>query len=86
MNEYPKWVQRAPDIGAVLCLNAAEEKQLLDDWAAEQAGKAKAAETAAAAEKALRDAEVLAQAEAILQQQAAEKALADAEAKAAKGK
>jgi len=31
---YPKWVQRAPDIGAVLCLDEAEEKQLLDDWAA----------------------------------------------------
>lgn len=30
---YPKWVQRAPEIGAVLCLNEAEERQLLDDWA-----------------------------------------------------
>lgn len=42
-NEYPKWVQRAPDIGAVLCKNAAEEKQLLDDWDAEQLEKAEAA-------------------------------------------
>jgi hypothetical protein len=30
---YPKWVKRAPDIGAVLVLNAADEQALLDDWA-----------------------------------------------------
>lgn len=29
---YPKWVQRAPDIGPVLCLTPEDEKQLLDDW------------------------------------------------------
>lgn len=57
---YPKWVQRAPDIGAVLCLSEAEERKLLDDWAAEQtAGAAKAA-AAAEAEALLRDAELAA--------------------------
>lgn len=35
-NEYPKWVQRAPHIGAVLCLNAKEEAKLLEDWELEQ--------------------------------------------------
>lgn len=34
---YPKWVQRAPEIGAVLCLNEAEESQLLADWSARSA-------------------------------------------------
>jgi len=34
---YPKWVQRAPDIGAVLCANEAEEQKLLSDWGAELA-------------------------------------------------
>lgn len=33
---YPKWVQRAPYIGAVLCLNEEEETQLLADWEAQQ--------------------------------------------------
>lgn len=33
---YPKWVQRAPHIGAVLCLTEEEEKQLLDDWKSQQ--------------------------------------------------
>lgn len=31
---YPKWVTREHGIGPVLCLNEAEEKALLDDWAA----------------------------------------------------
>lgn len=35
-NEYPKWVQRAPHIGLVLCLNAREEQKLLEDWELEQ--------------------------------------------------
>lgn len=34
---YPKWVQRAPHIGAVLVQDEAEEKQLLDDWKSQQA-------------------------------------------------
>ena len=29
---YPKWVIRSPEIGAVLCLNEQEEKDLLDVW------------------------------------------------------
>ena len=33
---YPKWVKRAPHIGAVLCLNEDEERKLLSDWDAEQ--------------------------------------------------
>jgi hypothetical protein len=45
--QYPKWVQRAPDIGAVLCRNAAEEKELMDAWNAEQEANAKAAAEAA---------------------------------------
>lgn len=40
---YPKWVQRAPDIGAVLCLSEADEKKLLSDWADEQLEKEEAA-------------------------------------------
>ena len=52
MNEYPKWVQRAPHIGAVLCLNAAEEKELMDAWSTEQEGKAEAAAKAAEADAA----------------------------------
>lgn len=57
---YPKWVQREPDIGAVLCLNEVEEKKLLDDWAAEKAEKAKAVEEAVDDEENARDAEVAA--------------------------
>lgn len=30
--EYPKWVQRSPEIGAVLCKNKAEEDKLLADY------------------------------------------------------
>jgi hypothetical protein len=56
---YPKWVQRAPHIGHVLCANAAEEKELMDTWNAEVEATAKAA--AEAAEKAA--AEAKAQAE-----------------------
>lgn len=41
-SDYPKWVQREEDIGAVLCLDADEEKQLLADWKAEKRRKAKA--------------------------------------------
>jgi hypothetical protein len=36
MNEYPKWVQRAQHIGSVLCTTEDEEKQVLNDWKAEQ--------------------------------------------------
>lgn len=43
MNEYPKWVQRAPSIGAVLCASAREEKELLEDWDAEKLAEAEAA-------------------------------------------
>jgi hypothetical protein len=49
-NEYPKWVQRAPHIGAVLCTNAKEEQKLLEDWeleqmaAAEEAGESESSE------------------------------------------
>jgi hypothetical protein len=42
MDNYPKWVQRAPDIGPVLCLTAEEEKRVLAEWEAEQAAKAQA--------------------------------------------
>jgi hypothetical protein len=48
--EYPKFVTRATGIGPVLCLNAAEEKKLLDDWDAEQLAKAEEAAAAAKAE------------------------------------
>lgn len=44
---YPKWVQRAAHIGAVLCTSEDEEKKLLADYAAEQAATAKAAEAEA---------------------------------------
>lgn len=52
MNEagYPKWVQRAPYIGPVLCTTAAEEKQLLGDWETEQVKAAEEAKTKAEAE------------------------------------
>lgn len=43
MSEYPKWVQRAPHIGAVLCQNAKEEQTLLGDWDAEKLAEAEAA-------------------------------------------
>lgn len=52
---YPKWVQRAPHIGAVLCLNDAEEKKLLDDWEVEKLAKAEA--EAAEAERVAKAAE-----------------------------
>lgn len=45
-NGYPKWVQRAPYIGAVLCLNAKEEQKLLEDWELEQMAAAEEAEQA----------------------------------------
>lgn len=48
---YPKFVQREPHIGAVLCQNEDEEKQLLGDWKAEKALAAKEAEEAAAKAK-----------------------------------
>jgi len=41
---YSKWVTRAPGIGAVLCVDEAEEKQLLDDWAARDAKKVEKSE------------------------------------------
>lgn len=76
--EFPKWVQRAPHIGAVLCLTAAEETKLLDDFADEVSAAAAAEKKAVAAEKALRESEVLAAADAIKQAQAAELALSKA--------
>jgi hypothetical protein len=42
MSDYPKWVQRAPDIGPVLCLTAEEEKRVLAEWEVEQAAKTQA--------------------------------------------
>ena len=50
--EYPKWITRAPGIGPVLVTSAAEEKQLLDDWDAEQVAKAEEAAAAAKADAA----------------------------------
>lgn len=49
MSDYPKWVSRSPEVGAVLCLNEAEEKQLWDNW---NAALLKEAEEATAAAKA----------------------------------
>jgi len=40
--EYPKWVQRAPEIGAVLCLSLDDEQALLDAWEIECQGVADA--------------------------------------------
>lgn len=53
--EYPKWITRAPGIGAVLVTSTAEEKELLESWDTEQAEEATAAakaESAAARESA----------------------------------
>ncbi len=47
MSEYPKWVQRDPNVGAVLCLNKGEEDKLLADWEAEGKHKADAEAKAA---------------------------------------
>jgi hypothetical protein len=33
---YPKWITRAPGIGPVLVQDEKEEKQLREDWDAEQ--------------------------------------------------
>lgn len=52
MSEYPKWVQRTPDIGAVLCRNAKEEQKLAEDWEAEQLEKAEEAAAQAEADAA----------------------------------
>lgn len=51
-NNYPKWVQRGPDIGAVLCRNAKEEKDLMDAWDEEQLAKAEEATAEAEADAA----------------------------------
>ena len=58
---YPKWITRAPGIGAVLVLNDAEEKQLQDDWDTEQLELAEkaAADAKAAALAAEEDAKVV---------------------------
>ena len=60
---YPKWITRANGIGPVLVLNEKEDKQLMDDWDAEQlalaeaaAAEAKAAALAALAAEAKADA------------------------------
>jgi len=45
---YPKWVQRAPHVGAVLCQSEDEEKQVMSDWKAEVEAGAKAAAAAVA--------------------------------------
>ena len=47
---YPKLITRAVGIGAVQVQDEAEEKQLLADWAKEQATKAEEAAKAAKAE------------------------------------
>jgi len=52
MNEYPKWVQRSPHIGPVLCLSEKEERELLNTWETEQAEKAEAEAKKAEAEAA----------------------------------
>lgn len=56
---YPKWIQRAPHVGPVLCASEDEEKQLQADWKAELEANAKEA----AAAKAKADAEAKEQAE-----------------------
>lgn len=58
---YPKWITRAPGIGAVLVLNEKEEKQLQDDWDTEQLELAEkaAADAKAAALAAEEDAKVV---------------------------
>lgn len=58
---YPKWITRANGIGPVLVLNEKEEKQLMDDWDAEQLAlaEAAAAEAKAAALAAEEDAKVV---------------------------
>lgn len=48
---YPKLITRAVGIGAVQVQDEAEEKQLLADWAKEQATKAEEAAKAAKAAK-----------------------------------
>lgn len=52
MSDFPKWVQRAPDIGPVLCANQKEEDKLRSDWDAEQLAKAEAATAEAQADAA----------------------------------
>lgn len=59
MNEYPKWVQRDPSIGSVLCRNEKEERELLNAWDTEQTEKAQA--EADAAKKLAAEAEEAAQ-------------------------
>lgn len=46
-SEYPKWVQRESYIGPVLCVNAEEERVLLDAWNKEKLKKAEAEAEAA---------------------------------------
>jgi hypothetical protein len=70
---YPRWVQRAPHIGHVLCHSAEEEAQLLGDYAAEQKAAAKETEAAERAAKEAADAEAIARAEAIKAEQKAAK-------------
>lgn len=52
MSTYPKWVQRDPSIGPVLCANEEEAMALLTDW------KRQKAEPEAPAEVALPDIEI----------------------------
>ena len=61
MNEYPKWVTRAPGIGPVLCLSEKEERELLNAWDTDQEEKAQA--EADAAQKLAAEAEAAAKVE-----------------------
>lgn len=51
-SEYPKWITRAPGIGAVLVSSVKEEQALTDAWDAEQVAKAEEAAAAAKADAA----------------------------------
>jgi len=57
---HPKWVQREPTIGAVLCMNQAEEDALLLDWEEQKlaTAQAEAAAAQAAAQGAQRQSEI----------------------------
>jgi len=49
---YPKWITRAPGIGPVLVQDETEEKQLREDWDAEQLALAEEAAAQAKADAA----------------------------------
>ena len=58
---YPKWITRAPGIGAVLVQNEKEEQKLLEDWEVEQLELAEkdAADAEAAAQAVKEDTKVV---------------------------